>query len=81
MAGYKYSRLRKMLLFGCLPGITLLFSCSNSYAQRKGQPVLISQCRVTEPTRLDWVFAVGNQSTAKAPPGQLEYNDSTKQRF
>ena len=81
MAGYKYSRLRKMLLFGCLPGITLLFSCSNSYAQRKGQPVLISQCRVTEPTRLDWVFAVGNQSPAKAPPGLLENYDSTKQRF
>jgi len=81
MASHKYSRLRKMLLFGCLPGITFLFSCSDSYAQRKRQPVLISQCRVTEPTRLDWVFAVGNQSPAKVPPGLLQNYDSTKQRF
>lgn len=41
----------------------------------------IAQCRVTKATRLDWVFALANQSPAEVPPGLLENYDSTKQRF
>lgn len=81
MTSYKHSRLRQMLLLVCLPGITLLYCGSDSYAQTKGQPALISQCKVTAATRLDWVFAVSNQSPAEVPDGLLENYDSTKQRF
>jgi predicted esterase len=81
MTRHKHSRLRQILLLGCLPSITLLLLSSDSYAQRKGQPALISQCPITEPTRLDWIFAVSNQSPAEAPAGLLENYDSTKQRF
>lgn len=81
MTRHTHSRLRQLLLLGCLAGFTLLFSHSDSYAQKKGQPAFVSQCRVTQPTRLDWIFAVSNQSPAEVPPGLLENYDSTKQRF
>ena len=81
MTSHKRSRLRQMLLLGCLTCIALLFCSSDSYGQSNGQPALISQCKVTATTRLDWVFAVSNQSPVEVPPGLLENYDSTKQRF
>ena len=41
----------------------------------------MSQCPITQPTRLDWVFALANQSPADVPPGMLKDYDSTDQRF
>lgn len=81
MASHKHRQLGFTLLLGCLHGTVFLFLVPPSFGQSKGQPALISQCPITEPTRLDWIFAVSNQSPAEAPPGLLENYDSTKQRF
>ena len=45
------------------------------------QPAHVAQCPITQPTRLDWLFALANQSPAEAPAGLLTDYDSTKQRF
>lgn len=45
------------------------------------QPVHVRDCPVTQPTRLDWVFALANQSPEKEPDGLLDDYESTEQRF
>src|SRR5437667_10940205 len=37
--------------------------------------------KVSAPTRLDWTFAVANQSPKQVPKGWLEGYDSTKQTY
>lgn len=52
-----------------------------SFAATLLQPAHLRECPVSQPTRLDWVFALANQSPAEAPPGLLDDYESTDQRF
>lgn len=62
--------------------IVLVLSFPNPAISQDRQPQgHIAQFAVSEPTRLDWIFALANQSPAEEPPGLLKNYDSTKQRF
>lgn len=82
MAGNLSIRKRSSLPgHGSVLAVSILLLTSHASGQSQAQPALISQCRATEPTRLDWVFALANQSPAQAPAQWLKDYDSTKQRF
>jgi poly(3-hydroxybutyrate) depolymerase len=74
------SRAARVLL-GCLAAAVVIAQPSRAVAQAVSPKGHISQFRITEPTRLDWIFALANQSPAEEPVGLLKDYDSTKQRF
>jgi hypothetical protein len=57
-----------------------VFSCSRAFADEalRGYHAEVA---VTAPTRLDWVFALANQSRETPPPDWLEGYDSTQQQY
>ncbi len=51
--------------------LLVVFSCSRAFADEalRGYHAEVA---VTAPTRLDWIFALANQSRETAPPDWLE---------
>lgn len=81
MAGNLLLRMRPSLAMrGSVLAVALLLT-SHASGQGRAPKGHISEFRIAEPTRLDWVFALANQSPAEVPLGLLENYGSTKQRF
>jgi len=68
-------------LFGGLLFAVILFLPDCATGQESLPRGHTDQFKITAPTRLDWVFALANQSPAEEPDGLLTEYDSTKQRF
>jgi predicted esterase len=66
---------------GCVLAVIVMLSSTDAVGQDRAPKRHISEFRITQPTRLDWVFALANQSPAEAPALWLKDYDSTKQRF
>ncbi len=77
----KKLRIATSITVGRLFVVIVLLSATDAIAQAPSPQGYFSQFRITEPTRLDWVFALANQSPAGEPPGLLKGYDSAKQRF
>lgn len=60
--------------------LLIAFTCSRAFAD-KALRGYHAEAAVTAPTRLDWVFALANQSRETPPPDWLEGYDSTQQRY
>lgn len=64
--------------------LTILFVATLLVAEARAAEPLVgyhAQVKVAEPTRLDWVFAVANQSPAEPPAEWLAGYDSTAQKY
>jgi pimeloyl-ACP methyl ester carboxylesterase len=64
-----------------IPLAALLLSASGIGSAAEPMKGYQAKAKVTAPTRIDWTFAVGNQSLAKPPAAWLGDYDSTKQTF
>lgn len=68
-------------MLGYLVAAVVIAQQSGAVAQAVSPKGHIAQFQTTQPTQLDWVFALANQSPAEEPAGLLKDYDSTKQRF
>lgn len=65
-----------------LCGLAMLVCAAGGPAARAAErPGHHPDTRVQEPTRIDWVFVLANQSPAEVPPGWLADHESTRQSY
>jgi predicted esterase len=78
---FKKTSRATLVTLGYVLAAIVMLSSTDAVAQDRAPTGHISDFHITQPTRLDWVFALANQSPAEVPPGLLKDYDSTKQRF
>jgi len=83
MANHPFARIRcgVKLPIGCLIVVLLMIQARCAVAQDGSPTGYFAEFQITQATRLDWVFALTNQSPADVPDGFLKDYESTDQRF